>query len=220
MWRCPSAATLADTPQHPSSMRARLLLPVLLALAATGSSATAQDAPPDRDEAGSRWSRFAVLAAGAAANGPSARVLLGSEARLSRQFSIGLTSRFAAARGPYPVDGTEKADDLYAEFGLSLRPSLRLSERVQVAASAGYGLTAVVISEADGSGHAANDLGFTLPLEAEASLRLGRSVGATVGVSRSVALESYRTVSMVLPTPEVYDLDHWMATVGVRIGRW
>lgn len=195
-----------------------LLAATAVATAAPASAQGAEAAAPTADVAPTRWSRFATAGFGMAANGPTGRALLGTEARLGRQLSLGLAARLAAARGPYPVDGTEADSDLYAEFGLSLRPSWRVGDRTQVAASAGYGLAAVVVR--DGEGHAANDFGFTVPLEAEASVRLWRTLGATAGVSRSLPLKSFRTESTALTAPEGYALDHWTATVGVRVGRW
>ncbi|GAB5534994.1 MAG: hypothetical protein Rubg2KO_12430 [Rubricoccaceae bacterium] len=123
------------------------------------------------------------------------------------------------ARGSYPVtEGLSTDEEIYAEFGLSLRPAYRLTDHVQVAASAGYGI--VLLTETGGFYTPVSDIGFTLPLELEGAVRVWDRIGLTAAVSRSLALSSWRTESESVPFPEGYALDHWTATVGVRLGRW
>jgi len=190
----------------------------ILFLLACGTAASAQDsarvASPD-----SRSAFVVVASGGTSLNGPAVRLLAIGERHVGDRMSIGLASRFVAARGAYPItEGLVTDEETYAEFGLSLRPAYRLTDYVQVAASAGYGL--VLLTDRDAYYLPVNDIGFTLPLELEGAVHIWDRIGITAAMSRSIALSSMRTESESVRFPEGYALDHWTATVGVRLGRW
>ncbi|GAB5534993.1 MAG: hypothetical protein Rubg2KO_12420 [Rubricoccaceae bacterium] len=166
-------------------------------------------------------SRFAfILTGGASQSGPAIRLLAVGDRRFGRHLSVGLSTRFVGAFGAYPLTEGSTADELYTEFGVGLRPAYRLSETIEVAASAGYGI-AILTEEGRyllGLGEFAyGDLGFTVPIELEASVHISDLLGLTTAISRSFAVTSWKGSQRF---PEGAALDHWTATVGVRLGRW
>lgn len=168
-------------------------------------------------------SRVLLVGGGVASNGPAARVVVGSEFPVGARGAVGLVARLAGSHGAYAshIRPDATAADTYAEFGLSLRPAWRVTDRLEVAGSAGYGLVVLSSPSEGGLDLGYRDIGFTVPLEAEVTARVSRLVGVSVAASRSVALSSYRNdpSTAVAPYGDGYALDQWTTTVGLRIGR-
>ncbi|MEO0557684.1 MAG: hypothetical protein AAF170_05805 [Bacteroidota bacterium] len=191
----------------------------LLVLLACAASASAQDSTQTEPSHETGSGLVLIVSGGPSQNGPSMRLLVIREWQLHDVVSLGVASRLVGARGAYPISDTRiTGEELYAEFGLSLRPVARLTDQVQIAASAGYGI--VILTDQDATYVPFTDMGFTLPLEVEGSVRVWESVGLTAAVSRSLAISSWRTESEVARFPDGYGLNHWTATVGVRAGGW
>lgn len=192
----------------------------LLCLALVLGAAASAQAPARRG-----FSRVLLLGGGVASNGPAARLVAGSEAALSPRVSLGLVGCLAGSHGAYASDVRPDAavGDTYIEFGPSLRPAWHVTDQLEVAASAGVATALLSTPSAEREFNldlGLRDLGFTVPLEAEVTARLGRLVGVSVAASRSVALSSYRTEPDALePYGGSYALSQWTATVGLRVGR-
>ena len=197
----------------------RLALLLLLACAAPASAqeeATASSTVSSVPRLGFAF----VLTGGVSQSGPAIRLLAIGERRFSEHLSVGLAARFVGTRGTYPLTEGSTAEELYTEFGLALRPAYRLSETVEVAAGVGYEI-AILTEEGRfllGLGEFSYGYqGFTVPLDLDASVQVSDHIGLTAAISRSFATTSWQGS---LRFAEGVALDHWMATVGVRLGRW
>ena len=190
----------------------------LLCLSLVLASAASAQAPAHR-----RPSRVLLVGGGVASNGPAGRLVFGSEFPVGARGAVGLVSRFAGSRGSYAPDvrPDATASDTYVELGLSLRPAWRVTERLEVAASAGLATASVLTTPKSDFDFGIADIGFTVPLEAEVTARLSPRLGVSLAASRSVALSSYRNdpSTAVAPYGDGYALDQWTTTVGLRVGR-
>ena len=168
-------------------------------------------------------SRVLLVGGGVASNGPAARLVVGSEFAVAPRASVGFVGRIAGSHGAYASDvrPDAAAADTYVELGMSLRPAWRVTDRLEVAGSAGYGLAILTSPPRERFEVGLRDIGYTVPLEAEVTARVGRLVGVSLAASRSVALSSYRNDpgTAVAPYGDGYALDQWTTTVGVRVGR-
>ncbi len=186
-----------------------------LAILLAAPPALAQTAP-------GRFSGSYTLTAGVASNGPTGRIAGSSMLTLGRGVSLGVASRITAASGAYAPDQRPAAgsSDMFVEVGPSARLAWAPAPRVELAGSVGYAV-AVVTSADEPSFTGIADVGFTVPVEAEAALRLGRRVGVVATASRSLATRSYRNDpdTTVEPYGDGYALKQWTATVGLRLGR-
>ena len=203
---------------------------VVLASVLAAASASAQ---PDSTAAPRRpWWKPASrsLTVGASRNGPAVR--LGTAVggiSLGDRVSVGLLSRGVASRGAYASpDGSVAGDprDVYAEVTMGVRPAVRLTERLEVAGSVGFGLATLFAGEEpDGfiPSPFANAV-TVVPLEAEVTARLGRSVGLAVTASRSAIASSLACDVVVSSADRASCTDglgaaNWTTTVGLRFGR-
>ena len=182
----------------------RLLL-ALLVLVPAASAQTPEPAP--------RTFALASFAGGPSDNGVAVRILRGVMHDVGG-VELGVVSRSAVAVGrdgevsPRFTDRSVPA--AFLEAGPSLRSAVRVGGRGELAVSAGVAIASRFV------GLTPFDAGLTAPLEAEATVRVGRRVGVTAAASLSVPLTSVWTDSGSLG--EDYTLGNRAVTVGLRFG--
>ena len=219
---------------HPSArlglfaMRASPLVALAALLAAAPATAqTDSTAAPRR----SWWKPVSrSLTVGVARNGPAVRLgTNGGAVAISDRISVGLLSRGVVSRGAYDApDGSVAGNprDVYLEATLGLRPAVQVTERLEVAASVGVGgATLFAGEEPDGyiPSPFANAV-MVVPVEAEVTARLGRSVGLALTASRSTIQKSL-ACDVIASSADRASCSggpgaaNWTTTVGLRFGR-